>query len=206
MLRLINNLIDVSKIEVGFLKADFTNRDIVFLVENIVSLVIPHSENKNINIIFDTNVEENIIKCDPVKIERLILNLLSNAIKFTQNHGEIFVDLNISNDWVKISIKDNGIGIPKEMQASIFDRFVQADKSLKRRNEGSGIGLSIVKSIAELHDGKIELISDGIKGSEFIVWLPNVKLNYTEESNNLVDYITDDKNIELELSDIYEVN
>ncbi len=92
------------------------------------------------------------------------------------------------------------------MQASIFDRFVQADKSLKRRNEGSGIGLSIVKSIAELHDGKIELISDGIKGSEFIVWLPNVKLNYTEESNNLVDYITDDKNIELELSDIYEVH
>ncbi|MBU5895284.1 hypothetical protein JVW19_25225, partial [Vibrio cholerae O1] len=71
---LINNLIDVSKIEVGFLKADFTNRDIVFLVENIVSLVIPHSENKDINIIFDTNVEENIIKCDPVKIERLILN------------------------------------------------------------------------------------------------------------------------------------
>ena len=206
MLRLINNLIDVSKIEVGFLKADFTNRDIVFLVENIVSLVIPHSENKDINIIFDTNVEENIIKCDPVKIERLILNLLSNAIKFTPNDGEIFVDLNISNDWVKISIKDNGIGIPKEMQASIFDRFVQADKSLKRRNEGSGIGLSIVKSIAELHDGKIELISDGIKGSEFIVWLPNVKLNYTEESNNLVDYITDDKNIELELSDIYEVN
>ncbi len=169
-------------------------------------MVIPHSENKDINIIFDTNVEENIIKCDPVKIERLILNLLSNAIKFTQNHGEIFVDLNISNDWVKISIKDNGIGIPKEMQASIFDRFVQADKSLKRRNEGSGIGLSIVKSIAELHDGKIELISDGIKGSEFIVWLPNVKLNYTEESNNLVDYITDDKNIELELSDIYEVH
>ncbi len=96
-------------------------------------MVIPHSENKDINIIFDTNVEENIIKCDPVKIERLILNLLSNAIKFTQNHGEIFVDLNISNDWVKISIKDNGIGIPKEMQASIFDRFVQADKSLKKK-------------------------------------------------------------------------
>lgn len=206
MLRLINNLIDVSKIEVGFLKADFTNKDIVFLVENIVSLVIPHSENKNINIIFDTNVEENIIKCDPVKIERLILNLLSNAIKFTPNYGKIFVNLNISRDWVKISIKDNGIGIPKEMQASIFDRFVQADKSLKRRNEGSGIGLSIAKSIADLHDGKIELISNGIKGTEFIVWIPNVKLNYTEESNNLVDYITDDKNIELELSDIYEIH
>lgn len=206
MLRLINNLIDVSKIEVGFLKADFTNKDIVYLVENIVSLVIPHSENKNISIIFDTNVEENIIKCDPVKIERLILNLLSNAIKFTQAKGEIFVDLNVSKEWVKISIKDNGIGIPKDMQASIFDRFVQADKSLKRRNEGSGIGLSIVQSIAELHDGKVELKSDGVHGSEFIVWLPNIKLNHTEESNNLVDYIADDKNIELELSDIYEVH
>lgn len=206
MLRLINNLIDVSKIEVGFLKADFTNRDIVLLVENIVSSVIPHADNKNINITFDTNVEENIIKCDSVKIERLILNLLSNSIKFTSSNGEIFVDLNVSEDWVKISVKDNGMGIPKEMQASIFDRFVQADKSLKRRNEGSGIGLSIVKSISELHDGKIELISDGVSGTEIIVWLPNKKLDYTEESNNLIDYITDDKNIELELSDIYEVH
>ncbi|ELC8443917.1 PAS domain-containing sensor histidine kinase [Clostridium perfringens] len=206
MLRLINNLIDVSKIEVGFLEADFTNRDIVLLVENIVSSVIPHADNKSISITFDTNVEENIIKCDPVKIERLVLNLLSNSIKFTSSKGEIFVDLNVSEDWVKISVKDNGMGIPKEMQASIFDRFVQADKSLKRRNEGSGIGLSIVKSISELHDGMIELISDGTSGTEIIVWLPNKKLDYTEESNNLVDYITDDKNIELELSDIYEVH
>ncbi|EGT3617537.1 PAS domain S-box protein, partial [Clostridium perfringens] len=206
MLRLINNLIDVSKIEVGFLEADFTNRDIVLLVENIVSSVIPHADNKSISITFDTNVEENIIKCDPVKIERLVLNLLSNSIKFTPKKGEIFVDLNVLEDWVKISIKDNGMGIPREMQASIFDRFVQADKSLKRRNEGSGIGLSIVKSISDLHDGKIELISDGACGTEIIIWLPNQKLDYTEESNNLVDYITDDKNIELELSDIYEVH
>ncbi|MGG5460235.1 ATP-binding protein [Clostridium sp. B9] len=206
MLRLINNLIDVSKIDVGFLNADFTNRDIVSLVENIVSSVIPHAENKFISIIFDTNVEENIIKCDPVKLERLILNLLSNSIKFTSNHGEIFVDLIALDDWVKISVKDNGMGIPKEMQASIFDRFVQADKSLKRRNEGSGIGLSIVKSIADLHGGKVELISDDTSGTEFIVWLPNIRLDHTEDSNNLVDYITDDKNIELELSDIYEVH
>lgn len=206
MLRLINNLIDVTKIEVGFLKADFTNKDIVSLVENIVSSVIPHAENKEISITFDTNVEENIMKCDPVKIERLILNLLSNSIKFTPAHGKIFVDLIIEHDWVKISIKDTGIGIPKDMQASIFDRFVQADKSLKRRNEGSGIGLSIVKSIAELHNGKIDLISDGICGTEFIVWLPNIKLDHTENSTSLVDYITDDKNIELELSDIYEVH
>lgn len=206
MLRLINNLIDVTKIEVGFLKADFTNKDIVPLVENIVSLVIPHAENKNISITFDTNFEENIIKCDPAKLERLILNLLSNAIKFTPINGEIFVDLAIEEEWVKLSIKDNGIGIPLEMQASIFDRFVQADKSLKRRNEGSGIGLSIAKSITELHDGKIELISDGVCGTQFVVWLPNIKLDYIEDSNNLVDYITDKKNIELELSDIYEVN
>lgn len=206
MLRLINNLIDVSKIEVGFLNADFTNKDIVSLVENITTLVIPHAENKSISIIFDTNVEENIIKCDPVKLERLILNLLSNSIKFTSNNGEIFVNLTILDDWVKISVKDNGMGIPKEIQSSIFNRFVQADKSLKRRNEGSGIGLSIVKSIADLHNGKIELISDGISGTEFILWLPNITLDYTKSSNNLVDYITDDKNIELELSDIYEVH
>ena len=88
MLRLINNIIDITKIDVGFTKAKFTNCDIVRVVEDITLSVINYANNKNINIVFDTEVEEHIIKCDSSMIERAILNLLSNAIKFTKENGE----------------------------------------------------------------------------------------------------------------------
>ena len=203
MLRLINNIIDITKIDVGFTKAKFTNCDIVRVVEDITLSVINYANNKNINIVFDTEVEEHIIKCDSSMIERAILNLLSNAIKFTKENGNIFVNLYKDKNWVHIIVKDDGIGIPISIQNIIFERFVQGDKSLTRLNEGSGIGLSIVKSIVELNNGEIYLYSDEENGTEFEILLPNEKLEGDEyEYNHEIDI---DK-IELEFSDIYELH
>ena len=203
MLRLINNIIDITKIDVGFTKAKFTNCDIVRVVEDITISVINYANNKNINIVFDTEVEEHIIKCDSSMIERAILNLLSNAIKFTKENGNIFVNLYKDENWVHIIVKDDGIGIPISIQDIIFERFVQGDKSLTRLNEGSGIGLSIVKSIVELNNGEIYLYSDEENGTEFEILLPNEKLEGDEyEYNHEIDI---DK-IELEFSDIYELH
>ena len=203
MLRLINNIIDITKIDVGFTKAKFTNCDIVRVVEDITLSVINYANNKNINIVFDTEVEEHIIKCDSSMIERAILNLLSNAIKFTKENGNIFVNLYKDENWVHIIVKDDGIGIPISIQDIIFERFVQGDKSLTRLNEGSGIGLSIVKSIVELNNGEIYLDSDEENGTEFEILLPNEKLEGDEyEYNHEIDI---DK-IELEFSDIYELH
>ena len=203
MLRLINNIIDITKIDVGFTKAKFTNCDIVRVVEDITLSVINYANNKNINIVFDTEVEEHIIKCDSSMIERAILNLLSNAIKFTKENGNIFVNLYKDKNWVHIIVKDDGIGIPISIQDIIFERFVQGDKSLTRLNEGSGIGLSIVKSIVELNNGEIYLYSDEENGTEFEILLPNEKLEGDEyEYNHEIDI---DK-IELEFSDIYELH
>lgn len=203
MLRLINNIIDITKIDVGFTKAKFANCDIVRVVEDITLSVINYANNKNINIVFDTEVEEHIIKCDSSMIERAILNLLSNAIKFTKENGNIFVNLYKDENWVHIIVKDDGIGIPISIQDIIFERFVQGDKSLTRLNEGSGIGLSIVKSIVELNNGEIYLDSDEENGTEFEILLPNEKLESDEyEYNHEIDI---DK-IELEFSDIYELH
>ena len=203
MLRLINNIIDITKIDVGFTKAKFANCDIVRVVEDITLSVINYANNKNINIVFDTEVEEHIIKCDSSMIERAILNLLSNAIKFTKENGNIFVNLYKDENWVHIIVKDDGIGIPISIQDIIFERFVQGDKSLTRLNEGSGIGLSIVKSIVELNNGEIYLYSDEENGTEFEILLPNEKLEGDEyEYNHEIDI---DK-IELEFSDIYELH
>ncbi|MGL5328278.1 MAG: sensor histidine kinase [Peptostreptococcaceae bacterium] len=202
MLRLINNIVDVTKLDIGFIKPNFENIDIVRVVEDITLSVLNYAQPKEINIVFDTDIEEHIIKCDQDMIERIMLNLLSNAIKFTQRSGNIYVDMYADEQWVHIIIKDDGIGIPIEVQDIIFDRFVQSDKSLTRLNEGSGIGLSLVKSAIKANEGEIYLDSDGENGTEFEILLPNkiiegkeVKLNY--EINPL--------SVELELSDIYEL-
>ncbi len=202
MLRLIDNIVDITKIDVGFTKPKFANCDIVRVIEEITLSVVNYAENKNINIVFDTEIEEHIIKCDSSMIERAMLNLLSNAIKFTKENGNIVVNLYKDEQWVHIIVKDDGIGIPIGIQGMIFERFVQGDKSLTRLNEGSGIGLSIVKSIVELNNGEIYLDSDGENGTEFEILLPNEKLDVDDYEYN---YKVDIDKIELEFSDIYEL-
>ena len=205
MLRLVNNLIDITKIDSGFIKMDFINYDIIKLTEDITISVIPYVESKNIDIIFDTDCEELEIKCDPDKIERIILNLLSNAIKFTEPGGKIEVSIFTDENWVDIRVKDTGIGIPSHMKEFIFERFIQNDKSLNRNKEGSGIGLSLVKSLVELHGGKVFLRESNESGSEFSVLLPNVKLENDIEENGNLDYKTEVEKISIEFADIYEI-
>ncbi|MFR4765442.1 MAG: sensor histidine kinase [Paraclostridium sordellii] len=206
MLRLINNIVDITKIDVGYTKPNIVNCDIVKLVEAITMSVIIYARQKDINIIFDTDVEELIIKCDPEMIERAVLNLLSNSIKFTKPNGNIFVSIYVNKEWVQIIFEDDGVGIPIHMQDLVFERFVQADKSLNRMNEGSGIGLSIVKSIIELNEGEIYLESDGENGTEFEILLPNKKLLGDDLIDIEIEYTIDMQKIELELSDIYELH
>ena len=201
-MRPISNIVDITKIDVGFTKPKFANCDIVRVIEEITLSVVNYAENKNINIVFDTEIEEHIIKCDSSMIERAMLNLLSNAIKFTKENGNIVVNLYKDEQWVHIIVKDDGIGIPIGIQGMIFERFVQGDKSLTRLNEGSGIGLSIVKSIVELNNGEIYLDSDGENGTEFEILLPNEKLEGDKYEYN---YEIDIDKIELEFSDIYEL-
>ncbi|MFI3210702.1 MAG: HAMP domain-containing sensor histidine kinase [Peptostreptococcaceae bacterium] len=201
MIRLVNNIVDISKFESKFKKPNYKNYNIVWVVESIVMSIADYAKMKNIDVLFDTDSEELNIKCDPEIIERIILNLLSNSIKFSKENNEIFVDISHNDKYIIIKVKDSGIGIKKELQSEIFDRFVQGDKSLIRENEGSGIGLSIVKSMVDVLDGKIELFSDGINGCEFTVYLPNKIL----EDENLIikEYCFDVTKMDLEFSDIY---
>ncbi len=171
-MRLINNLLDTTKLDSGYLKLNLVNCNIVNLVEEITLSVVYYAESKNINIIFDTDVEEKIMAVDPDKIERIVLNLLSNAIKFTGSGGNIYVTVKDFEDNIIISVKDTGIGIPEDKIENIFDRFVQVDKTLRRNKEGSGIGLYLVKSFVNMHEGTIDIQSEIGKGSEFIINIP----------------------------------
>ena len=129
-------------------------------------------EEKGLRFIFDTDVEEKLINCDKAEIERCIINLVSNAVKFTPKGGLIEVIVSDLDDKVKISVKDNGIGISEENKRLIFDRFNQVvDKNAESKG-GSGLGLTICKQLITLHGGDIYVESEVGIGSEFIIILP----------------------------------
>lgn len=207
LIRLVSNLIDISKFESGFLKLELKNLNIVSIVEDITMSVGDYIRSKDVNIIFDTDVEERIIAVDADKIERIMLNLLSNAVKFTDKGDEILVSIEDKEDSVRISVKDTGVGIPDDKLKTIFDRFGQVDKTLIRNKEGSGIGLSLVKSLIEMHGGNIEVKSKLGEGSEFIVELP-VRLTESNDHEFSTYYNSDNKidKVLIEFSDIYSID
>jgi signal transduction histidine kinase len=205
LLRLINNLLDITKMDSGFIKLNTINYNIVYLIEEMVQSIAPYSNQKGLVMEFDTEEEEIFMSVDVDKIERIILNLLSNAIKFTPAGGKVFVNIKRYGNSVLISVKDTGPGIPKDHHTEIFDRYKQTNSYLTRENEGSGIGLSLVKSFVSLHNGSIRLISEESKGSEFIIELPivlNAEFNEsaTAASSNGHRII---EAINIEFSDIY---
>lgn len=205
LLRLINNLIDITKIDSGFLNLNLQNKNIIEVIENVSLSTVEYVESKSRIIIFDTDVEEKIMAFDPEKIERIILNLISNAVKFTKPQDKIEVNIYDNKENIIISVKDTGLGIPKEKQKIIFERFRQVSPLLNRTHEGSGIGLSLVKSLVEMHDGKISVKSECGKGTEFIIELP-VKLISQEDNTEIANDFTSQTNVEkiqIEFSDIY---
>ena len=205
LLRLVNNLIDISRIDIGYYNLQPSNYNIVKVIEDITLSIAEYVKHKKINLIFNTDVEEITLACDPDKIERVMLNLLSNAIKYTDDNGDIYVSLNKVNEDVVVSVKDSGVGIPNDKLELIFDRFGQANDILSRRCEGSGIGLSIVKSIVEMHGGKIEVFSEIGKGSEFVF---NIPIKILEEENVILTCDNKDYHVEkcnIEFSDIYSI-
>ena len=172
LLSLINNLIDHTKIENNSYIINKKDEDIVYLVEETVLDMKDYIEEKGLELIFDTDVEEKVIRCDKVDIERCIINLVGNAVKFTPEGGLIEVLLQDLDDKVKIIVKDNGIGISEENQKIIFDRFNQVVDESSEQKGGSGLGLTITKQFITLHNGEIYVESEVGVGSEFIIILP----------------------------------
>jgi PAS domain S-box-containing protein len=207
LIRLVNNIIDTTKIDSGYFSLNKVNCDIIKVIEDITLSIVDYVEIKNLNLVFDTNVEEKIIACDPDKMERIMLNLLSNAVKFTNENGSIFVTLTDSEETLSISVKDTGIGISENLKDTIFKRFIQVDDSLYRNTQGSGIGLSLVESLVNLHGGSIDLQSKEGSGCEFLITFPQSSIVPLETigAREIEKYDSNSKieTIHIEFSDIY---
>lgn len=174
LLRMINNILDLAKIEAGKSEIVLETMDMADVVASVEGVIIPLARNKDINLSFKISPDVPLFKADPEKIRRVVENLAGNAIKFTEKGGrvKIKVDYVKENDEVLISVSDTGIGIKKDDLKYIFEKFTQSDSSLSRKYGGTGLGLALAKELVELHNGWISVESEPNSGSTFTVGIP----------------------------------
>jgi len=177
---ILNDLLDLSKIESGRIEMKFEDTDLKEIIELTASSLKPHADGKSIKIDVEIKEPFPVVYADPEKIEQILTNLIGNAIKFTPEGGRILIAAQSLphdgtygyGDRVAVSVKDTGIGIPSEHLDAIFEKFHQVESSLERSVSGTGLGLAITKGLVEAHDGKIWVESELGKGSTFTFTLP----------------------------------
>jgi signal transduction histidine kinase/DNA-binding response OmpR family regulator len=181
LLRLINEFLDFSKLNDGQLKLKLSTGELDLFTADCVHLFEASAKEKNIDLQFSTLGIAGFYLFDEDKWEKIVSNLLSNALKFTPPNGTVSVSLSsLTNDIVQLEVKDSGPGIPADQHEKIFTRFYQVDDSAVRNYGGTGIGLSLVKELTELMQGKIELESKPGEHTSFLVSIPLKKLNANE--------------------------
>jgi PAS domain S-box-containing protein len=195
LLRLINNLLDISKIEAGKMSMRVQEVDIVTFLKNYTGTVRSAAESRGISLDFRPERDHLLLYLDLEKMDKVVMNLFSNALKFTGAEGRILLSVEELNDRCRIKMADTGEGIPAQSLQVIFDRFGQADTSDTRRHEGTGIGLSLAKELVEMHGGAISVESrhivehPGNHGTVFTVEIPRGKAHFEGREN--VEIVTD---------------
>lgn len=206
LLTLIDEILDLAKIESGKMSLEYEDVDINDVVKDLKNLMNPLVKEKGIE--FNINIEDDlskILETDRLRLDQVLRNLLSNALKFTKEGS---VDLNIkkdpkNNDFIIFSVKDTGIGIPQDKQKIIFEAFQQADGSTQRQFGGTGLGLSISREIAILLGGKLNLKSNVNEGSEFNLIIP---MSETLKKNQTISKVSSDQNlVDVILEDVEEI-
>lgn len=209
-LKLVNNLLDVTRMDAGSLKTKKRNIDIVTQTQMLVDSITVFTEQKDLKLFFNSTMQSKIVGIDEEKYERILLNLLSNAVKFTPAGQSIAV--NLSNrkvhgrKMVCVQVRDTGIGIPEDKKETVFEKFGQVGSTRTRQAEGSGIGLHLVKMLVELLGGEIKLDSKLGVGSTFTVLLPDEIINEEEQTKQVYQTLFDERLIQataIEFSDFY---
>jgi diguanylate cyclase (GGDEF)-like protein/PAS domain S-box-containing protein len=192
LLQLINNILDLAKIESGRIELNYDSFPLQTAVAEVESVIRPLADKKKLKLEIQSSDEPILLKADRIKFKQILYNLLSNSVKFTPDGGSILLEaeaiddsgpgtgapsehlLQIHNSFLRLSVSDTGIGIKKEDHDRIFAEFEQVDSSYSRRYEGTGLGLSLTKKLIELHGGEISVESEEGVGSKFIVIMPLV--------------------------------
>jgi len=209
LLSLINDILDLSKVEAGMMALELESVDLKSLLSNSLSIVREKAAAQRIQLELEMDENLGMALLDTRKTKQIVYNLLSNAVKFSANGGRVILRARkvprsmvclVSDEWpthgflladsdydefIELCVVDNGIGISKENMAKLFQAFTQIDSSLARKFEGTGLGLAMVKQLAELHGGTVALASSEEEGSRFAVWLPLRKRASLQEPGGL---------------------
>jgi signal transduction histidine kinase len=172
LLSLINDILDLSKIEAGRMELELTQFEVAMAIDNAVTLVRDRATNHGLTLAIDVDSELGTFVGDERKLKQILLNLLSNAVKFTPDGGRIGVRATKAKGALDISVSDTGIGIAPEDQAAIFEEFRQVGTDVMRKREGTGLGLALTRRFVELHGGQLRVESEPGKGSTFTFTLP----------------------------------
>lgn len=186
--RLIDDLLDVSRIVTGKLHLDQSAQDLETILESAVEALIPRAQEngQHIRVTCEPGI---VVFCDPTRMRQVIWNLISNAVKFTPSGGLIEVSARREDGGVTIAVADTGRGIKADVLPHVFDRFHQAVISDRSRHGGLGLGLAIVRTLTERHGGRVEARSEGEgKGATFLIYLP---AHHDSEQENDIETRTD---------------
>ncbi len=171
LLGMINEILDMSKIEANAMKIVKSTFWISRAVDEACNILMPLAQKKNITLKKDMPTDFEVF-ADYQKIQQILYNLISNAIKYSPENDTVEISVSANDKAFKITVHDNGIGIDKKYHGKIFAKFVQLDSAYTKKESSTGLGLTITKELVELHEGKISLMSEVNNGSTFIVEIP----------------------------------
>jgi signal transduction histidine kinase len=172
LLSLINDILDLSKVEAGRMELDVSSVHVPSALQNAMMLIRERAQRQNIALSCNVDPQIAEISADERKFKQIMLNLLSNAVKFTPEGGRVDVDARLLNGHLEISVKDTGVGIAEQNQQAVFEEFRQVGRQYSGKQEGTGLGLALTRRFVELHGGTIRLESELGRGSTFTFTLP----------------------------------
>jgi signal transduction histidine kinase len=172
LLSLINDILDLSKIEAGRMELELSDFSLPAALRNAMTLIRERAQNHGIALELRVDPQLGEIHADERKLKQIVLNLLSNAVKFTPDGGRVELDARMNGGSVEVSVKDTGVGIAEKDQEAVFEEFRQVGHDYTTKHEGTGLGLALTRRFVELHGGTISLQSEPGKGSTFTFTLP----------------------------------
>ncbi|MBI4709029.1 MAG: HAMP domain-containing histidine kinase [Candidatus Portnoybacteria bacterium] len=175
MIKLVNDLLDVTKIEMGNLPLVLKPVNLAVIAQDIIRELSPMAKAANVSIVFEADEDLPMVLSDPDKMRMVFTNLMDNAIKYTKGKGQVNVAAQKKGDYIQVSVRDEGVGIPKNQQKFIFQKFFRSDNVMKHQTVGTGLGLFIVKAIVDANNGSIWFESQEDKGATFYFKIPIAK-------------------------------
>jgi PAS domain S-box-containing protein len=176
--RLVDDLLDVSRITSGKITLQRERVAVAAVLAQAVETARPAAESRHENLAVEVADDVGVVDGDPARLIQVVGNLLDNAIKYSEEGGQVRLTAGAEAQEVVIVVRDEGVGIDAELLPHVFDLFIQADRSLERRQGGLGIGFTLVRRLVEMHGGRVEVASDGAgRGSEFTIRLPRLAVD-----------------------------